>query len=221
MNNQFLTYRKFNDLALAEVLAATLTDNNIEFEFEDNSAVLYNPAIIADEMFSKEYCVKVRKDDFERIDALLTDVAERSIDEVDPDHYLFAFTDDELMEVLINYDEWNAFDVSLARKLLLDRGCTIDDKEMANIRQAKIKELKKPEDLQTTWVTLGYIFTLLGGVLGMFIGWHLSRYQRTLPNGEQVYAYQESDRIHGQRIFILGIVVFVITLGYKIYVETN
>ncbi len=221
MNDQFLTYRKFTDLALAENLATTLKDNNIEFELEDNSAVLYNPAMIADEMFSNEFCVKVRKEDFEKVDALLTDVAEGSIDEVDPDHYLFAFTNDELMEVLINYDEWNTFDVALARKLLMDRGCTINDQEMASIKQARIKELEKPEKPQTTWVILGYVFVLLGGVLGMFIGWHLSRYKRTLPNGKQIYAYQESDRIHGQRIFVLGIVLLVITLGYKIYLATN
>lgn len=62
------------------------------------------------------------------------------------------------------------------------------------------------------WIYGGYLFALLGGFLGIMIGWHLSSHTKTLPNGQQVYGYSKEDREHGRIIWILGIVMFVIWL---------
>ncbi len=53
-------------------------------------------------------------------------------------------------------------------------------------------------------------------IIGLFIGWHLMSYKKTLPDGERVYGYNETDRKHAKRIFYIGIVVLVICIIYKI-----
>ena len=47
-------------------------------------------------------------------------------------------------------------------------------------------------------------------------GWHLSTYKKTLPNGDRVYGYSQSDRKHGNRILIIGAICFLVGLTYRI-----
>ncbi|MDB5013033.1 MAG: hypothetical protein JWQ25_1235, partial [Daejeonella sp.] len=79
-----------------------------------------------------------------------------------------------------------------------------------------IEELAKPEDSQKTWIIAGYIFSFLGGLLGIFIVWHLVSHKKTLPNGDSVYGYSVEDRKHGNRILIWGIIIFVISTTIRI-----
>ncbi|WP_431243320.1 hypothetical protein ACQ9BO_01130 [Flavobacterium sp. P21] len=62
----------------------------------------------------------------------------------------------------------------------------------------------------------GYLFSLLGGGIGMVIGYSLWTSKKTLPNGERVYSYNEADRKHGKTIFILGTIIFPLVLLIKI-----
>jgi amino acid transporter len=120
------------------------------------------------------------------------------------------------MEVIIKADEWSPFDFVLARKILAERGKNMSDEDIAAINEKRIAELKVPDAPQTYWIVLGYIFALIGGLLGIFIGWFLMNYKKTLPDGEMVSEYSERDRKHGKRIFYIGIVVLVICIIYKI-----
>ncbi|MES2108131.1 MAG: hypothetical protein V4577_05265 [Bacteroidota bacterium] len=221
MEPEFITYQKFNDAALAKQLAELLAEHSISYFIEEGDMV-FNPAFSYTD--KKEYAVKVKPGDFERINDLLKQDANETMGEVEPDYYLLAFTNEELMDVVTKADEWNVFDVQLARKLLAERGHAISDKEAAEIEEERIEELKKPEPSQNGWVIIGYIIAIgclampfFISVIGLFIGWHLASHKKTLPNGEQIYAYNETDRKHGKRIFYIGIAVFLITLGILIY----
>jgi len=119
------------------------------------------------------------------------------------------------MEVVYKADEWNAFDVQLARKLLAEQGTIIGDQEVAEISKHRIDELKANEPSQAGWIGTGYLFALSGGILGFFIGWHLWTYKKTLPNGERVFSYSERDRRQGQYIFYLSFVGLILLFIYK------
>ncbi len=49
---------------------------------------------------------------FTRAHAVLEAFYEKQLQEVDPDYYLFAFTDAELLDILSKPDEWGHFDYS-------------------------------------------------------------------------------------------------------------
>ena len=214
MNPDFITYQKFNDPALAEELAEQLEQHQIEYTIEEESTGFDPSLVMSNE--AKYYAVKIKSDDFETVNELLKENEEVNTDEIDKDYYLFSFTDDELMEVVTKADEWSAFDVVLARKLLAERGKEVSDQKIAAIHEQRIEELKQPEPPQTTYILSGYLFAMLGGVLGFFIGWHLSTYKKTLPDGERVYAYTENDRWHGRLIFYLSFVGLAIGLAFKL-----
>ena len=219
MEDQLITYKKFNDIGLADALANTLKKHNIVYRIQEES-FSFNPRFIDDEL-AKEFAVKIHSEDFNKVSQILIDEEAENIKTVSQEHYLFDFTNDELMEVLVKADEWSAFDHQLARKIMHDRGVDISEEKLAEINNGRIEELKQPEAPQTTWIILGYMCAILGGVLGIFIGWHLSSYQRTLPNGEKVFGYSNNDRKNGSRIFYLGIIMLILTVVLRLITNSQ
>jgi hypothetical protein len=215
MDPEFITYQKFDDPALADALAETLRENGIEYIVQEQSSG-FDPSLSLSRA-AIDYAIKVRPADFERINALLVEQEEENTGEVDKDYHLFTFTDDELMEVVTKADEWSTFDVVLARKILAERGKSISDETIAEIEEERLEQLKKPDEPQTFWITLGYILAFFGGVLGVFIGWYLAYGKKTLPNGQRVYEYSEHDRRHGRNIFYLSAIFFIVAIVVRFW----
>ena len=97
MEPEFITYKKFNDIALANDLAELLDENNVAYFLQEEDLV-FNPAFSYTD--TKEYAVKVRPEDFEKINDLLKRDIEKSLEEVNAGYYLLAFTNEELMDVI-------------------------------------------------------------------------------------------------------------------------
>jgi hypothetical protein len=210
---ELLTFQKFDDPALAQNLTEILTDNGIAAVLEENTTV-YNLAQVNQ---PKEYLVKINSADFEKAHDVLNDYESQFTNDVEPGYYLLDFSVDELREVINKRDEWSAFDYTLAKKLLAEKGFAVDEAAEKQLKEERINELKKPERSETTWVMFGYIFAVCGGILGFFIGWQLWKGQKTLPNGEQVYTYTESDRNSGKLIFYLSIAGLLLAIIYKAF----
>lgn len=213
MTEEYITFKRFNDQDSASELGDFFKEKKLEYLLEDNS-LSFDPTF-ANNGFGKEFCIKLKKSDFEKGKAFLNEKAEQEIVEIDKDYYLLSFTDKELLELIAASDEWSQFDVSLAKKLLQDRGKEITPDALEKIKNDRISELSKPEEGQTTYIIIGYITAVLGGFLGIFIGWHLLTFKKTLPNGNRVYAYSDNDRKQGNRILILGGIFLVIWLLYR------
>jgi hypothetical protein len=205
---QFLTFKKFNDEIAVIELGILFKDNNLEFIIEDTSAS-FDPSFANSEL-SKEWRMKLRKQDFETAEVLLQQLFSSQLDAIDKDYYLFNFTDPELMEVLSMRDEWGQFDFLLAQKLLKERGKEVNAEMLEVMRGQRIEKLAKPEESQKTYIYAGYIMALLGGLLGLFIGWHLLAHKKTLPNGDLAYSYSPADRKDGYRIVIIAVICFVV-----------
>ena len=208
-----LVYKRFYEPELVNELTEILKTNGIEFEVTESSESL--DSLYGDKNFSKQYFVKINGADFERVESILLNLSDKDLDTADKDHYLFGFTDEELLEIISKPDEWNKFDYQLSKKILKERGKEIDQETIDLLKKQRLNDLAKPEEGQKIWIYVGYVFALLGGLIGVVIGWHLSTYRKTLPNGQQVYGYKQADRKHGRRIWILGIIMFIIALTIR------
>lgn len=215
MENEFVTYQRFRTKEEATELAAVLAQHQIPFQYEDD-AEIFDPTFAYNEAL-KDYRIKLRKQDFERADALLLQASAALLSEVGNDYYLYEFTNEELIEVLTKSDEWSKFDYVLAQKILQERGHAVDQASLDNFKKQRIEALAQPENNNQGKVYAGYFFALLGGLLGIFIGWHLATHKKTLTTGERVYGYAEADRKHGKTIFILGMVCCVLWVVARVY----
>lgn len=202
--NQYAVYKRFNDPSLAREYFEELQENGVDCVLSDNSPSI--DITFSGNTYQNQTELKVRQEEFEKANAVLESKAKEEIAEVDKEHYLFEFSDDELYEILLKKDEWSEFDYSLARQILTDRGHTIDEAMLGALTKQRIEDLSRPHDGQKPWIYLGYGFAFIGGLLGLFIGWYLWNSKKTLPDGQKVYSYSEEDQKHGRNIFFLGVV---------------
>lgn len=209
----FVAFKKFDVRERVEALTTLLQEQGIEFKVTEDRSSL-------DSLYGGDrpthYYLNLKQADFERANALLFSIGEKEMDLVGKDHYLYTFTDEELFEVLSKPDEWNELDFNLSKRILKERGKEINDDTIDLLRKQRIKDLAQPDESHTTWIYAGYIMAILGGILGVFIGWHLTSFKKTLPNGQRVYGHSESDRRHGRWILAIGAIMFVIWMSVRL-----
>ena len=200
---------------LAQELVDLLEENQIEFERKE-SALNDHAVYMGSNPFDTEITISIPNTDFERADEILAKESKKTFDQITPDYYLLEFSNEELLEIIMKSDEWSAFDFELAKHLLEQRGEKIDAEKIEALKANRINELKKSEPRQFTWIIAGYFFAVCGGLIGIFIGWHLAYFRKTLPNGEKTSPYFIMDRIHGKRMMYLGIFSALIWTIFKI-----
>lgn len=214
MNAHYSILKTFSSQEEAEAIALILKENGIEPKLGDNLPKVDSHFLGTST--NNQYEIKIKQADFGKAKRILEEEAQKLVNRIDTDYYLYEFTDDELYEILLKPDEWSEFDFLLSQKILKARGKNIDQDLILSLQNQRIKDLSKPEESQTAWVISGYIFAFLGGFIGLVIGYHLWKSKKTLPNGKQTYNYSESDRINGKYIFIIGVIVFPLILLWRV-----
>jgi len=214
MENQYSVFKKYPTVGQAQEIIKFLNENSIETQFGENTSSL--DSNFSGSSFNNEFEIKIKETDFEKANHLLEEIAENQINQVVSDYYLFSFSDEELYDIILKQDEWNEFDYSLSKKILADRGKSIDLDLLKSLKRQRLEDLAKPEENQKIWIISGYIFALLGGLLGIIIGFVLMTSKKTLPNGKLVYSYNEKDRIQGKTMFYIGLIMLPFYIIIKI-----
>lgn len=207
MEEEYSTFRSFNSIEEASPVLQILKDKGIDCKAANPSNMLNSS--FGGERNPYEVQVLVKRSDFTKAENALMEEARQSVS-ADNDHYLSAFTDAELVEIIEKPDEWSEEDYMLAQKMLEERGHTVSDETLAKLKDARMEELRAPQKADEIWIYIGYITALLGGLLGIFIGWLYMTTKKLLPDGERVYAYDESTRKQGMNMLIIGVVSLVL-----------
>lgn len=217
-----LVFNSYPDEAAAEQAAALLRDNGINAEVSREARSLDSNYL--GQQFSDPYLLYLQGNDFDRARSVLEEHTLVDPDNVDPGYQLLSFSDEELLEVMTNKEEWGIFNYKLAEALLKRRGVPIPEVQIAIAQAEQLREKEKAASSGLILLLLGYssllsgavlaltkhpVFTLLPGGLALLLGWMLSYSKRTLSNGVQVYYYTPGARLHGLILFwcSLGIAV--------------
>ncbi|WP_010516976.1 hypothetical protein [Croceivirga radicis] len=203
-------FKKFTSEAQAIELKELLEENGIKSVLADNIPPV--DVTFSGNTLEHQYEIRIKQSDFKKAEKFLEKQAENLIDEVDKDYYLFEFSDEELYDILLKSDEWNEFDYTLAQKILTQRGKSVDKDLLNSLKKQRLEQLAKPEESQKAWIMADYIFAVLGGLLGILIGYFLWTAKKTLPNGQKVFSYSDKDRKQGKVIFIIALVIFPVSL---------
>jgi hypothetical protein len=212
---EFLTFHRFDKKEEALFFSEILKKNHIDFLIEDTGNSLDSNFGNSDLLI--EYLLKIRKPDFSKAEELSAASSTERLEDVDPDYFLFGFTNEELHDVVLKKDEWGDLNYALAQKILKDRGAEVSGEQIESMQQKRLLQLAEPEKSQSEWVIIGYVSAFLGGLLGIFIGWHLKTFKKTLPNGDRVFNYSVSDRKHGESILVIGKVFLLIWIFISLF----
>ncbi|WP_179349512.1 hypothetical protein [Winogradskyella pacifica] len=214
MEDNYSIFRKFQSLEQASELKALLNENGIETILDDNAPSV--DVTFTGNTLQNEIEVRIKQTDFQKAESILEKEVENLIETIDKDYYLFKFTDEELYDILLKSDEWNAFDYTLAQKILIQRGKPIDKELLNSLKNERLKQLAEPEGNQKPWIIAGYFFAVLGGFLGLIIGYFLWTSKKTLPDGQKIHTYAENDRRHGKYIFYISLVIAPTTILFRV-----
>ncbi|MFT5878671.1 MAG: hypothetical protein ACI8SA_002541 [Dokdonia sp.] len=216
MKDDYRVFKKFSNIDEAKELGSVLESSNINYKVIDNSPPV---DITFTGNLQNEIQILILQEDFEKATQLLENRADDILDQVASDHYLFEFTNEELFEILMKPDEWGVVDYKLSQRILKDRGQNVNDELIQALKKQRLDDLAKPEENHAFWVYFGYVFALLGGLIGLFIGWYMWTYKKSLPNGERVSAYSPQVQRHGRNIFFTGIVSLFLLVSFRIISE--
>lgn len=213
----FKEYQTFHNLEQAREFTNLLDKSNIEYDIEKVTPV-FDPAFTGNTM-NDTIILKLLPSDFSKADKAYADAMIVDLGVIDKDYYLFSFSNEELMEVIIKKDEWNDFDYVLALKLLKERGREITPDMLDTIRKQRLADLSRHKPFPLGWIIVGYILAVLGGILGVFIGLMLLWDTKRLPDRATIFAYDSNARSHGKIIFTIGLVMLILTLVYNMKEE--
>ncbi len=219
MPDDYAIFRKFPTRALAEEMQELLEEEGLDCRIGDNIPPF--DITFSGSTLLHEYEIRLHPSDFNRAHEILDEWADNLLYDVDPEHFLFQYSDSDLYEVLLRPDEWSPHDYALARKILQQRGVVIDDQLVESIRARRLEELSKPEENQSGWIIAGYILAVLGAFFGALIGYFLWTSRKTLPNGKRVPSYSLKDRLHGKYIFILSLILLPVYIILRYWLLVN
>lgn len=212
--SQYAAFEKFFSPEQAEPVLAILKEHNVTYEFLKIGKVV--DAMIAGETLNYNYELKIARNQFEYVNQLLLDKIQINLDNVDPEYYLFSFSDEELGEILRKPDEWGRQDYIIARQLLESRGINYSEEDLTYFKNKRLQILARPEKEGKGWLYAGYFFAAFGGFIGVLIGLALWQSTKVLPNGNKVYTYDQKTRNRGRRIMYISLIVFGFSIALRL-----
>jgi len=196
---ELLTYSSFHSMPEAQELIDLLENSKISFQLVHEKGLL--DKIYIGESIDPMISVKIPEDRFEDVNALLLSKAKSQLTDINPDYYLFSFSNQELIAVTNNRDEWNHFDQALALKILSDRKIDIP----TNTEIGTDAYSYTPLHIEKGWLIPEYIIAVLIPYAGIVTGLATLYAYKTLKSGEKVKMYDAASRQHAKIILALGV----------------
>lgn len=206
---RLLTFQKFSIKEDALMLQEHLKKGGIRAVLEDVSASV--DVTFSGNTHENEYLLKIDESEFEKAHTVLEKQAEWMIDHYPEDHYLFAFPDAELFELIEKSDEWSKEDVLLAGRILKKRGQDVSEQKIQALKAKRIEALRKPVAGKNGWIVFGYLSACAGGLIGLLIGWTHWQSTKLDPAGKRCHVYDEKTRKSGRNIFWIAVVFTILS----------
>ena len=162
--NEFATYQQFFSAEEAEGVIAILKAHDIPYSFKQNKPRF--DKLIIGENLNEQWDLSIPQHEFSRVNDLLLANTTVNLDELEKDHYLFAFSHEELQNIIQNPDEWGRHDYLVAVELLKQRGENVSKEQLQEFREKKMEVLAKPpKKVPLFWLIAAYALPVLALLL--------------------------------------------------------
>ncbi|WP_343670506.1 hypothetical protein [Chitinophaga sp.] len=210
----YQTYRIFESREEAVAMQALLSKNGIPNSMDERQAT-YDTVFVG-VLNNQQYFVKIPQDKFLAANAVLEAAVDLNTLEVEDDYYLLSFTDQELLDLVKKKDEWGEFDYALAKKLLAERGISLNTSDLKVMEEERVQELKVMKKAGLALIIGGYLMAFIHTFAAFAIGLYLVTAFRRMPDGTTVPKYNTRARFHGDIIAILSVGLFASYFAYQI-----
>lgn len=160
----FIPFRRFDSRQEAQQFVEILESHGVIYQLEEYSKNM-NPLIF--DSFEKEILLKLRQEDFDKANEFL--LIDDNLNDLDANYYLYDFTDEELIEILVKPHEWGELDRTLAPKLLIKRGYDLNNLNIEGKKKDYVKESSQPQKESPVLIVILSVIMITIGALLSFI----------------------------------------------------
>lgn len=222
-------FRVFEDETEAESLKAALEKAGITVDMTKVSNYLDN--VIAGSLNSpQQFILKLYPDDFPKAEELFDQMAKAEIEAIPEDYHLFHFSDEELMEIIDQPDDWSKLDYHLAIRILTERGKKISPDYLERKKAESLQAQKGAQKVPLATIISGYLLIvssilafyfdsplfLIGLAWPIVLGIFLWTSKKTLKDGSRYHFYDHNGRRHGMTLFVMGSIALFAPILYFI-----
>ena len=120
--NELRSFRMYTSSAAAQPLLDLLDQQHIPYETHvDSGQPAFDPSFAYNAPYA-QLVVRLRPADVAVAERLEAELNKQLLNQVAPDHYLFSFSEQELLAIVAEPASWSSFDVALATQLLQKHG---------------------------------------------------------------------------------------------------
>ena len=164
--DNFIEYQRFPTIESAVELIDILEENDISYRIND-SLGSFDIAASSMSPFDKQVVVFIEEENFEKVNLLFINDNSPKEDNTDNDHYLYSFSDEDIIEVIANPEDWAELEVTLAKQIVKQRDLKITAEAIKSARKERFEEQLKVEAETKAQVSGGYSWFLWIGILSI------------------------------------------------------
>lgn len=206
---EFVVFKRFRNQQEAEITLQLLRDNDILYECDSFADDRYFQ-IEMGAGSAKGFFVKILPSSFEKTRLILREEAQKALEDIPENYYLYGFSAKELVEVVQKPDEWSELDYELAKYLLAEQGIKISAAQEKEILQQRDNERTKP--ISASWQMIMMGFLLLPLLYGAVIGWEIATAEKVLSNGQRIYVYDKKSRMIGKMLVAAPLIILLMVV---------
>ena len=160
MENTYEFYRDYHNLEEAKSFVSLLKENNILYSLEQ-AGNLDVSEIVGHGLVPKAV-LKIRPEDFKKVNELLSAEIQNSANDDFSDHYLGQLEIEELKDIFRKPEEWTVEDAAVAQIILKNRGVDISEQEIKELREERLAIIRQGEKASFAGLLVCGVCVLLG-----------------------------------------------------------
>ena len=160
--SEFKEYLKFSDMEKATEYTSVLEKHNIPFEIDDVS--MRFKLTSNHNSWENQFILKIKDSDIEKTQELFETEIDKEVKNITPDHYLYTFADEDILDVIANQNEWTKSEVKLALKIANERNIELSAQ---SIKSAKKLPETKPKEIATNTLETAQVWFWLVGIFSI------------------------------------------------------
>jgi len=170
--DKFIEYQTFPEIEIASEIIEILKRNDIPYQIDD-SASRFQVVGFGDTSINK-IALQIRESDIDKVNLL---ISEKQTEE---DHYLYTFSDTDIIDVIANPNEWTSQEYSIAQQIFKQRNLIVSADDIKSARKQKMTEkitqtltIDKFYKSISGWYNAIGIFSIIN-TIGLALKWRVS-----------------------------------------------
>jgi hypothetical protein len=217
-STSFETYQTFMSLEQAMEVVELLKEARIPYSLE--KPVQLVDSVFTGAMLLPAAVLRIPGNYFSQLNELLENNASNNIASgvYDASHYLYDFSDEELIDVITQVEEWHPNDIILAKIILKNRGINITDSDISQRRKRHLTDLRKPKKGKPVLMIItfaacfigAFMFTWLILALSLGMGYYYWKDTTIDPEGKKFWTFDTETRYIGILMMVLSVLGLVL-----------